>query len=100
NIPAMCDLAASEVGRQGGWPKPTRAGRDLDLQKILETTDYFDLIFLAPAIRVPTNIAIGLMDRACPPFGVFAFANQVQGPVEIQSYPLLGHDWTPLQKQR
>ena len=62
---------------------------------IYKNLSYIDIKNLAPWIKAPVRMAIGLMDRTCPPHINFAAYNQVRGPKEYIVYPEAGHGLPP-----
>jgi cephalosporin-C deacetylase-like acetyl esterase len=91
NVPAGCDITARSAGRAGGWPSwwlPTEAA---NRAAIIETSRYYDTVNFASRVRVPTLIGMGLIDTTCPPSGIFAMINQLNGPKETVVMPLEGH---------
>jgi cephalosporin-C deacetylase-like acetyl esterase len=58
---------------------------------------YFDPVFLASRIRVPTLITVGMKDRVVPPETAYTVKNAVpQGvAVMIQADEASGHEVTP-----
>lgn len=62
-----------------------------DLQAVLS---YFDTSLLAPAIRCPTLIGIGRVDRVVPYASVRAIADALRAPVEVMTFPV-SHDPGP-----
>lgn len=59
------------------------------------TLSYFDVVNLAPSIRCPTLVSVGLVDDICPPSTVFGAYNRLTcEPREIDVYPFLDHSST------
>lgn len=77
NVPAGCDLNASLHGRQMGYPF-----FDSSAPSVMETARYVDAVNFAPNIRAKSLIAMGFVDRACPPAGIWTAVNQIPGPTE------------------
>ena len=87
NVPAGCDTTGPWVGRAAGFPYwsaharwRNQPGAD---KQIMETSRYFDVVNLARRIKCPALVALGLIDETCPPAGIFAACNQLQGPREV-----------------
>jgi len=59
--------------------------------EIYRNLSYIDIKNLAPWIKAPVRMAVGLMDRTCPPHINFAAYNQVSGQKEYIVYPEAGH---------
>ncbi len=94
NVPAMCDLAGPDLGRRAGWPNPqhlTRA-RDFNPSLVNETIRYYDMGLFARRITIPVFATAGMIDNACPAYGIQAMANNLQGPVKLYRYPAMGHE--------
>jgi cephalosporin-C deacetylase len=58
---------------------------------VFETLRYFDIKNLAPWIKCPVLMSIGLKDITCPPHINFAAYNQLNAPKEYVVYPDAGH---------
>ncbi len=69
----------------------------IDLEKKLTwdeafyTLSYFDIKNLAPMIKAPMIMGVGLMDEVCPPHINFAAYNQVTAEKKYIVYPFAGH---------
>jgi cephalosporin-C deacetylase len=90
-VPAGCDLSGPKAGRLPGWPMWYWQTKDKDEAKVRETGRYFDVVNFASRVKCPVLIGAGLIDTTCPPPGVFAAFNQLQGPKEIVVLPVAGH---------
>jgi cephalosporin-C deacetylase-like acetyl esterase len=55
------------------------------------TLSYFDIKNLAPMIKAPMIMGVGLMDEVCPPHINFAAYNQVTAEKKYIVYPFAGH---------
>jgi cephalosporin-C deacetylase-like acetyl esterase len=80
NVPAGSDQTGPLVGRQPGWPMWYYQTRNKDAAKVIQTSKYYDVVNFASRIRCPALVAVGLVDTVCPPHGVIAAFNQMQGP--------------------
>jgi cephalosporin-C deacetylase-like acetyl esterase len=90
--PAMCDHGGVMVGRGAGWPYLVPGGDQPDQQRLLlAMSGYFDGVFFARRIRVPTLFTVGFVDDTCPPTSVYAAFNQVAGPKSIVHQVDRGH---------
>jgi len=82
-VPSGCDVAGPRHGRAAGFPdwakEASRRGND----SILTVGGYFDPVHFAPRVTCPCLVGIGLFDEVCPPAGVYAACNQIQGPKEV-----------------
>jgi cephalosporin-C deacetylase len=56
------------------------------------TLDHFDVVNLARRVTAPALLSTALMDGVCPPSGVFAAYNELQGTKEIEVFEWDGHD--------
>ncbi|MDZ7371974.1 MAG: acetylxylan esterase [candidate division KSB1 bacterium] len=63
--------------------------------KVYETLSYIDIKNLAPWIKAPVRMAVGLLDETCPPHINFAAYNQVTSPKSYAVYPYSGHNLPP-----
>jgi len=89
--PALCDHAAYLQGRGTGWPN-LASYQTAELQSAtLAMSGYFDAVFFARRVKVPTVFSVGFIDGTCPPGSVYAAFNQVPGPKRIFAEPLRGH---------
>jgi cephalosporin-C deacetylase-like acetyl esterase len=59
--------------------------------RIFYTLSYIDIKNLAPWIKAPVFMSIGLMDETCPPHINFAAYNNLSVPKEYVAYPYSGH---------
>jgi cephalosporin-C deacetylase len=59
--------------------------------KVYETLSYIDIKNLAPWIKCPVLMGVGLIDVTCPPHINFAAYNQLSVPKEYIVYPESGH---------
>ncbi|NUQ01508.1 MAG: acetylxylan esterase, partial [Armatimonadetes bacterium] len=60
-------------------------------EQVLRTLSYFDGMNLAPEIRCPVVMTVGLRDRVCPPPTVWAAYHYITAPKQIFVYPAMGH---------
>ena len=60
-------------------------------EQIYRNLSYIDIKNLAPWIKAPVLMSVGLMDRTCPPHINFAAYNQLHVPREYIVYPYSGH---------
>ena len=94
DTPMLVDFPLSL--RAAGWPyteiveyanrKPDSAPR------IPQTLSYFDVINVAPQVRCPVLLSIGLLDRVSLPAAVYGLYNVLPGPKEIRAFPQAGHE--------
>jgi cephalosporin-C deacetylase-like acetyl esterase len=60
-------------------------------QGVFETLKYFDIKNLAPWVKCPVLMQVGLKDTTCPPHINFAAFNQLNVPKSYVVYPESGH---------
>jgi cephalosporin-C deacetylase-like acetyl esterase/lysophospholipase L1-like esterase len=87
NVPAGADVNGTAHGRRTGYPfwDPSDA-------KVLETAQYFDTANCAARIRVPSLVAMGYIDTATPPVGIWSAYNLIQAPKEVAPMPESPHN--------
>jgi cephalosporin-C deacetylase len=92
SVPAGCDHTGKQAKRAPGWPNwASRTWQKKDYEKMLETSRYFDAVNFAARIKCPGIIGVGLIDTTCPPEGVLAACNKIQGPHKVILLPMSGH---------
>jgi cephalosporin-C deacetylase-like acetyl esterase len=90
-VPAGCDLSGPVAGRLPGWPMWYWKTQGKDEAKVRRAAGYYDVLNFAARVKCPVLVGAGLIDTTCPPPGVFAAYNQLQGPKEIVVLPLAEH---------
>lgn len=90
-VPAGCDLLGPVAGRLPGWPMWYWKTEGKDQADVHRAATYYDVANFTPRIKCPVLIGVGLIDTTCPPPGVFAAANQLQGPKELVVLPFGEH---------
>ena len=76
------------------WPEMDKwieAKESRTWQSTLKTMSYFDTMNMAPWIKCPLFMGVGLQDSICPPVTCFAVYNRVKGEKEYLVYPLAKH---------
>jgi len=68
-----------------------KANHDFGWKNIYKNLSYFDVKNLAPWVRCPVFMGIGLLDTTCPPHINFAAYNQMNVPKSYIAYPESGH---------
>jgi cephalosporin-C deacetylase-like acetyl esterase len=91
DVPAGCDHTGELAGREPGWPHWIAAGGGKDRAKVVEACKYYDVVNFARRAKCPVLVGVGLVDTTCPPEGVIAMYNQLQGPKELVILPAAGH---------
>ncbi|WP_154795158.1 acetylxylan esterase [Occultella kanbiaonis] len=62
-------------------------------EDVLAVLDHVDVSFLAPRLRCPTWISVGLADPICPPSGIFGAINAIEAVApEVRTWPYGGHE--------
>jgi len=61
-------------------------------QEIFTQLGYIDIQHLAPRIEAEVYMAVGLMDKICPPSTQFAAYNKIQSAKSLAIYPDYGHE--------
>ncbi len=102
-VPYLCDFPrAVQIAGPDGLVKTIygeiaaycRAFPDRCAQ-VFQTLSYFDVVNLAPRIRCPTLVSVGLWDDICPPSTVFgAYHRLTCEPRKLDDYPFLEHSST------
>ena len=64
---------------------------EISEEHIYRNLSYIDIKNLAPWIKAPVLMSVGLMDRTCPPHINFAAYNQLNVPRSYIVYPYSGH---------
>src|SRR5258708_1434163 len=91
SVPAGCDLNGPQAERLPGWPMWYWKTRDGNEVKVRNAARYYDIVNFAPRVRCPVLVGVGSIDTTCPPSGVFAAFNQLQGPKEVVVLPVGEH---------
>jgi cephalosporin-C deacetylase len=94
SIPNMCHMDHGLMTSTGSLTEAAAlAARFPDqLDRILETLSYFDIMNLADRIQIPVMMSVGLKDTVCLPETIFAAYNRIQSIKEIHTYPFSGHE--------
>jgi len=78
NEPSGGDFVAELHGRKSAYPN-----WNVQDPKVAETGPYFDTANFASRITAPALIAVGFIDKVCPPASVLSAANRITAPKEI-----------------
>jgi cephalosporin-C deacetylase-like acetyl esterase len=78
------------------WPgdeftKYIETDKKMTWDEVFYTLSYFDIKNLAPMIKAPLLMGVGLMDQTCPPHINFAAYNNVTSKKKYIVYPEAGH---------
>lgn len=93
NVPSLCHLDYGVLHSTGSL---TEVATYLNkypsqLDAVLDTLSYFDVMNMAHLIRVPVMMSVGLKDTICMPETIFAAYNRITAPKEMHVYPFCGH---------
>ena len=81
------------------WPASAVINKQKQLglsdQEMYKTLSYFDIKNLAPWIKCPVIMGVGLQDEVCPPHTNFSGYNRISTEKEYHIYPLNGHNTPP-----
>ncbi|WP_123041736.1 acetylxylan esterase [Cohnella candidum] len=93
HIPNMCHMDFGILNSTGSLTEAAEyvARFPERLERVLETLSYFDLLNLAPRIRVPVLVSVGLKDTVTMPETIYAAYNRITAPKEMHPYPFSGH---------
>lgn len=93
DIPNMCHMDFGILQSTGSLTEAAEyVSRFPDqLERVLETLSYFDLLNLAERIAVPVLVSVSLKDTVCLPETVFAAYNRISSEKELKIYPFNGH---------
>jgi cephalosporin-C deacetylase-like acetyl esterase len=94
NVPFLSDFP--DYFRCANWPgnefaSYVKDNPEIGWKKVYETLSYIDIKNLAPWIKCPVLMGVGLVDETCPPHINFAAYNQLSVPKEYIVYPESGH---------
>ncbi len=90
-VPAGADFNGVDIGRAAGFPYWRGMAESEDQAAVSEAGRYYDIVNFASRITCPILVGNSLKDLTCPPAGIFAAFNQVQGPREMVILPDAGH---------
>lgn len=94
DIPNMCHMDFGIMNSTGSLTEAAEYVKrnPRQLESVLDTLSYFDIMNLAHRIRVPVHISVGLKDLVCWPETVFAAYNRMNGEKTIEVHPFSGHE--------
>lgn len=61
-------------------------------EQVFRTLSYVDGVLMARRVTAPTMISVALMDVTCPPSTIFAAANALRRPPQLEVYPFNDHE--------
>jgi cephalosporin-C deacetylase len=93
HVPFLSDFR--DYFKLAGWPAGEvmqfMEEKGIGEEEVFHTLSYIDIKNLAPWIKAPVLMSIGLRDRTCPPHINFAAYNQLSVPKQYIVYPDAGH---------
>jgi len=94
HVPFLSDFR--DYFKVAGWPggefiQYFEDHPEIPEDEIYKNLSYIDIKNLAPWIKAPVLMSIGLMDETCPPHINFAAYNQLNVPKQYIVYPYAGH---------
>lgn len=94
HVPFLSDFR--DYFKVASWPANEfftyfKENPDIPEDDIYRTLSYIDIKNLAPWIKAPLFMSIGLKDKTCPPHINFAAYNQLSVPKHYLVYPSAGH---------
>ena len=94
HVPFLSDFR--DYFKVAGWPggefrQYFEDHPEIPEDEIYKNLSYIDIKNLAPWIKAPVLMSIGLIDQTCPPHINFAAYNQLNVPKEYIVYPFAGH---------
>jgi len=94
HVPFLSDFR--DYFKVAGWPggefrQYFEEHPEISEDKIYKNLSYIDIKNLAPWIKAPVLMSVGLVDQTCPPHINFAAYNQLDVPKEYIVYPEAGH---------
>jgi cephalosporin-C deacetylase len=103
SVPFLCNFErAMNVATAGPYLEILNylKWRPDDEKRALETLSYFDAMNLAPNVKAPSFVSVGLVDIICPPSSVYATFNHLAAKKELAVYPGTGHEETTINVER
>ncbi|RXZ84310.1 acetylxylan esterase [Paenibacillaceae bacterium] len=93
DVPNMCHMDFGIYNAQGSLTEAASYVSKFpeQLEQVLKTLSYFDLLNLSDRLSVPTMISISLKDPVCMPETIFAVYNQLKVPKRLHVFPFNGH---------
>lgn len=84
----LAENAYAELREYLRWRDPTHE----HAEQFWNTLGYIDVQNMAPRIRSEIYMAVGLMDKICPPSTQFAAYNKISAPKKLEIYPDFAHE--------
>jgi len=80
-----CDHTGPVIGRVAGWPKIVEVRDGVPDAMQVEAARYIDGVNFASMIECPALFSVGFLDDTCPPTGIYAAYNSLEGPRKINN---------------
>jgi len=103
DIPNMCHINYGMLNSTGSLSEVAEfcRRRPEQLQAVLDTLSYFELIHMADRIQVPVLMSVGLQDTVCTPEQIFPFYHVIASEhKQLEIYPFSGHVVESAQQQK
>ncbi len=102
DIPNMCNLDYGMLHSTGSLTELAAYVKRYpdQLNAVLDTLAYFDLLNLAERIAAPVLMSVGWKDTVCLPETVYAVFNRIRARKKINDYPFSGHEISEYQKSK
>jgi len=94
-----CDHTGPVIGRVAGWPQMVEVRDGVPDARQVEACRYIDGVNFASRIRQPALFGVCFLDKLCPPTGLYAAYNVLQGPKTVYNQPLVGHLHTDVYRE-
>ena len=88
------DLDVDAYGELREWFR-RRDPRHVRRQEVFTLLGFIDVQHLAPRIDAEVLMAVGLMDKICPPSTQFAAYNKIRSPKSLAVFPDYAHEYFP-----
>ncbi len=97
SIPSNCWIEKRIFGRSGMFANISGVIKENPsiMAKICENVSYFDNLNLAPRIKCPVLVGVGLNDPICPPDTIYAACNKIKARKTVKPYPFSEHGLPP-----
>ncbi|MFC5651307.1 acetylxylan esterase [Paenibacillus solisilvae] len=94
DIPNMCHMDYGVLHSTGSLTEIAQHLKRYpdQLEPVLETLAYFDMLNLAPRIHAPVLMSVGWKDTVCLPETIYAVYNRLNTDKRIYDYPFNGHE--------
>jgi cephalosporin-C deacetylase len=95
-VPFLCDFPRavwiSSVNPYAEIAQFCRSLSQEQVDEVLKTLSYFDIVNFADRITARTILSVGLSDPICPPSGIFGVYNRLTCDKRIEVYPYMSHE--------